>query len=76
MAKDLSPTDQRIRDAVREAMKGEPRITQAALAQRLGTSQPAIAALVNGSRGQVPQSLINLLDALDLELHVRPKERP
>ncbi|MFC4637019.1 helix-turn-helix domain-containing protein [Deinococcus hohokamensis] len=73
MPKDLTPTDQRIRDAVKDAMKQEPRVTQAALAERLGTSQPAVAALVNGSRGQIPQSLINLLDALGLEIVVQRK---
>lgn len=69
----LSPTDQRIRDSIREAMAQEPRTTQAALADRLNISQPAVAALLNGTRGQIPQSLLNLLDALNLELTVQRK---
>lgn len=74
MPQALPPTDQRIRDAIRQALNTEPRITQAALAERLGISQPAVAALINGTRGQVPQSLINMLDALGLELTVQRKE--
>ncbi|WP_234009015.1 helix-turn-helix domain-containing protein [Deinococcus sp. NW-56] len=72
----LSPVDQRIREAMRLAMEmRSPRLTQAVLAERLGISQPAVAALLSGRRGQIPQSLVDLLEALDLELTVQPKER-
>ncbi|MBB5234513.1 helix-turn-helix domain-containing protein [Deinococcus budaensis] len=73
----LSPTDQRIRDALRAAMDGSsPRVTQQALADRLGVSQPAVAAMLAGRRGQVPQSLIDMLEALGLEIVVQPKQQP
>jgi len=51
----------------------DPRLTQQELAQRLGIKQPSVADLLSGRRGQVPQSLIDLLDALDLEIVIRPK---
>lgn len=70
----LSPTDQRIRDAIRDAMTSrDPRITQAQLAERLGISQPAVAALITGQRGGIPQSLLNLLEELGLELAAQRK---
>ncbi|AWN24677.1 XRE family transcriptional regulator [Deinococcus irradiatisoli] len=50
-----------------------PRLTQADLALKLGIKQPSVAELLGGRRGRIPQSLIDLLDALDLELVVQPK---
>lgn len=77
MQEGLSPVDQRIREAMRLAMETHsPKLTQAALAERLGVSQPAVAALLSGRRGQIPQSLVDMLEALDLELVVQLKERP
>lgn len=75
MSESLAPTDQRIRDAVRTVMDGSPKVTQTALAERMGITQPAVAGLVSGRRGLIPQSLINLLDALGLELVVQPKAK-
>ncbi|WP_345465482.1 helix-turn-helix domain-containing protein [Deinococcus carri] len=70
----LSPTDLRIREAIRAAMEAEsPRLTQQALADRLSISQPAVAALLAGRRGQIPQSLVDLLDALGLEITLQPR---
>jgi len=74
MPDDLSPTDTRIRETVRAAIeRRNPRLTQLELAQKIGVRQPNVAALINGERGKVPQSLIDLLDALDLELVALPK---
>ncbi|WP_345468165.1 helix-turn-helix transcriptional regulator [Deinococcus carri] len=76
MSDGLSPVDRRIREAMRHAMETHsPRLTQSSLAERLGISQPAVAALLSGRRGQIPQSLVDLLDALNLELVVQEKEQ-
>lgn len=65
-------TDARIREAIRQAMS-EQGVTQQAIANRLGVKQPSVSAVVSGSRGIIPQSLVNILDVLSLELVVRPK---
>ena len=51
----------------------EQGLTQQALAERLGIKQPSVAAVISGARGTIPQSLIDVLDALNLELYVREK---
>lgn len=76
MPGDLSPTDQRIRNQIRERLfQMDPRLTQQELAQKLGVKQPSVADLLSGRRGQVPQSLIDLLDVLDMEIAVQPKQK-
>lgn len=52
----------------------EKNLTQVELAKRLGVKQPSIAAILSGKRGTIPQSLLDLLDALDLELNAQPKK--
>ncbi len=65
-------TDARIREAIRQAMS-EQGMTQQAVADRLGVKQPSVGAVVSGRRGAIPQSLLDILDVLSLELYVRPK---
>jgi len=45
------------------------------LAQKLGIKQPGVADLISGKRGKIPQSLVDLLDALGLEIVIQPKQR-
>lgn len=65
-------SDKAIRDTVKRVMHKEG-LTQAALAERLGVKQPSVADILSGRRGRQPESLLNLLDALGLELTVTPK---
>ncbi|SMB89244.1 XRE family transcriptional regulator [Deinococcus hopiensis] len=71
---DLTPTDHEIRAAIRKAIQAQ-KVTQNELAQRLGVKQPSVADLLSGRRGRVPQSLVDLLEVLGLELMVQPKGR-
>ncbi|WP_291425612.1 XRE family transcriptional regulator [Deinococcus sp.] len=58
---------------VREAMKAAARrrgLTHAQLASRLGIKQPSVTQLLNGTYGKIPQSLLEALDVLGLEITV------
>ena len=48
-------------------------LTQAELARRLGKAPQSVAPILKGRRGKQPESLLEILDLLDLELEVRPK---
>lgn len=52
---------------------GEQKLTQKELADKLGIKQPSVADVIGGRRGRVPQSLIDILEALGLELTARKK---
>lgn len=65
-------TNARIKDAMRQRM-AEQGISQGELARRLGIKQPSVAGVLSHGRARVPQSLIDVLEALDLELTVVPK---
>ncbi len=69
---ELTDADKTIRDTMKRVMHEEG-LTQAALAERLGVKQPSVADILSGRRGRQPESLLNLLDALGLELTVTPK---
>lgn len=69
---ELSATDKTIRDALKHTMR-EKGLTQTALAERLGIKQPSVADILTGRRGRQPESLLNLLDAVGLELTIREK---
>lgn len=66
-------TDERIRQSIKQTM-GEKGLTQQAIADELGVKQPSVAAVIGGSRGTIPQSLVDILDVLDLELIAVPKK--
>jgi len=68
----LNPTEQRLKQTL-DDVRGEQKLTHAALAERLGVKPPAVTALLTRKSGMIPQSLINLLDALDLEVVFQPK---
>lgn len=59
---------------MREALKSRG-WTQARLADQLGVHTSAVAQILNGHYGKIPQSLLDALEALDLELTVQPKSK-
>ncbi len=67
-------TDEQVRLAMREAMN-EKGLTQQDLADMLGVKQPSVAQLISGKYGAIPQSLLNALEVLDLELVVQAKKK-
>ncbi len=69
----VNETDARIRRAMSSAMKttGKRGID---LAAELGVSRSSVNDYLKGRRGVVPGRLLELLDLLELELVVRPKE--
>ncbi|PTA67377.1 helix-turn-helix domain-containing protein [Deinococcus arcticus] len=60
-------TDELIRQRIRVRMQ-ERGLTQAELARQLGIKPPSLAQILSGRRGRVPESLLNVLQALDLQL--------
>lgn len=69
-------TDERIREVIRNTMQ-QHNLSQAELARRLGIKSSSMAQILSGKYGKIPQSLIDVLNALDLELTVqsKPNER-
>jgi len=65
-------TDAQLEQAIRQAMSVQG-LTHAALAQRLGVKPPSVTKLITGKTGIIPQSLIDLLEALHLELTAVPR---
>lgn len=49
-------------------------LTQIELARRLGISPPALSQIMSGRRGTMPESLMNVLEALGLTLEAVPKK--
>lgn len=62
-----SQVDQRIRDRIRAEMTAQG-LTQAELARRLGIRPPSLSQVLSGSRGKVPQSLLDVLNELGLTI--------
>jgi transcriptional regulator with XRE-family HTH domain len=62
-----SQVDQRIRDRIRAEMTAQG-LTQVELARRLGIRPPSLSQVLSGSRGRVPQSLLDVLDELGLTI--------
>ena len=62
-----------IRHAIDQRMR-EKKIKQKEIAEKLGVSVQAVSQIVNGQRGSIPDSLANLLEALDLRLIAIPKD--
>jgi len=61
----------KIRVQIREEMNRQG-ITQAELARRLGIKPPSLAQVLSGKRGTMPESLMDVLEALGLELVAVP----
>lgn len=62
-----------IREEVRVAMIRQ-RVSQTELAEKTGLSRQHINHLLTGHRGKLPAAWEKLLDSLDLELTIRPKQ--
>ena len=65
-------TDQKLRGQISQRMT-ELKISQSELARRLNISRQSANQILKGERGTIPQSLVDVLDALDLELVAQPK---
>lgn len=63
--------DAKVKAEVKARMR-ELKITQAELAERLGIKQPSVAAVLSKTAA-VNQGFADVLNALDLELYVKPK---
>lgn len=68
----MTDTDLRIRGFAKKALK-EHFDSEAELAREMGVSRSHINQVFSAARGTIPQSLIDVLDALNLELYVREK---
>lgn len=65
--------NEEIRARIREEMARQ-NVTQSELARRLGIKQPSVAQILSGKRGTMPDSLLDLLNALGLTLKAVPIE--
>ncbi|MPY67819.1 helix-turn-helix transcriptional regulator [Deinococcus sp. SDU3-2] len=70
----LNPTEQRLREQLEKARQ-QRGLTHAAIAEKLGIRPPSVTVILTRRSGKIPQSLIDVLDALGLELIAQPKER-
>lgn len=69
----MSNMTEHIREEVRVAMIRK-RVNQTELAEKTGLSRQHINHLLTGHRGKLPDAWEKLLDSLDLELTIRPKQ--
>lgn len=69
----MSYVTDHLREEVRIAMIRQ-RINQTDLAEQTGLSRVHVNHLLTGHRGKLPDAWEKLLDALDLELTIRPKQ--
>lgn len=69
----MTETDRQIRLAIKHRIV-DLGITQQEVADRLGIRKQAVSATILGKRGLLPKSLLELLDALGLELVAVPKQ--
>lgn len=63
--------NQRIRARIRAEMARQG-VSQAELARRLGIKPPSLSQVLSGKYGQMPQSLMDVLEALGLTLEAVP----
>jgi len=63
-----------LRDQVREALFKQ-RLTQAQLAEKTGIHRVHINKMLNGQSGKFPNAWERVLEALGLEVQVKPKKR-
>jgi len=68
----LNPTEQGIQQAMEKARQ-EQGLTHAAIAKKLGIKPPSVTFILTRKRGLIPQSLLDVLDALGLEVILQPK---
>lgn len=63
--------NERIRARVRAELT-QQNMTQIELARRLGITPPALSQIMSGKRGTIPESLMNVLEALGLTVEAVP----
>ncbi len=68
-----SEVDQHIRHRIRAEMAAQG-LTQVELARRLGIRPPSLSQILSGSRGKVPQSLLDVLNELGLTIQATALE--
>ena len=66
--------NQEIRATIRETMRRQG-LTQIELARQLKISPPALSQVLSGKRGTMPESLLAVLNALNLTLEAVTNER-
>lgn len=64
--------NERIRQSIRQEMDRQ-NVTQAELARKLDVKPPSLSQVLSGKRGLMPESLMDVLDALGLELVAQRK---
>ena len=62
-----------IRFQIQNHMKARG-VTQVDIARELGITPQSVSQVLRGDRSAVRKPLLDILDVLDLELHVRPKK--
>lgn len=65
----------KIRQQIKETLAHKD-LTQSALAKLSGVREDYVSKILRGERVSVPQEFEAILDALNLELKVQPKEPP
>ena len=70
----MEPVNDKVRQAVRIELARRDS-NQAKLADRIGVSRQYVSDVMRGKAGRVPAVWQKILDDLDLEVVVRPKER-
>jgi predicted XRE-type DNA-binding protein len=71
----VANVNDRIRSDVKELLK-QRGLTQQQLADMTGIERPNINAMLSGKVGKMPDRWEKLLDALGLEVVIRPKRQP
>ena len=70
----LNPTEERLRQQIEQARAAHG-LTHAALAEKLGVKSPSVTVVLTRKSGRIPQSLLDVLDALDLELTAQSRQK-
>ena len=69
----MNEADKSIRDGIEEAMRASGK-TASDIARELDVSRSHVSQVLVGKRGTIPQSLVDILDNLNLELVAVPKK--
>ena len=70
----MNATNERLRNAIKSALAARDETT-AEFAREAGLERAYLDRLVSGAEGGVPERLLEVLEALDLELTARSKEQ-
>ncbi len=70
----MNETNERLRNAIKSALAARD-TTTAEFAREAGVNRAYLDRLVSGAEGALPGPLLEVLEALGLELEVHPKEQ-